>query len=370
MLLFLTGILLFGAYAILIWFYKKAWDGLGLYEPQTYPAQPPFLSLIVAARNEAETLPRLLRSLKTQTYPADRFELIVVDDHSTDGTAVLLQKEPSVKYLPLCEGVTSKKKAIAAGIAAANGDIIITTDADCVASPQWLQTLSSFYVEKGAAFIAAPVKYMYRNNLLEMFQTLDFLTLQGITAASVTAKFHSMCNGANLAYTKAAFHAVNGFSGIDAVASGDDMLLMHKIWKQHPHSVFYLKSKAAIVETAPMPTWKDFFWQRIRWASKTTAYDDKRIFWALLLVYLFNAFFVVLLGAGFWEPRYWLLAVVLWVAKTAVELPFVYAVARFFDQQKSVRYFFLFQPLHILYTVLIGAISQTGSYQWKGRKTK
>ncbi len=100
-----------------------------------------------------------------------------------------------------------------------------------------------------------------------------------------------MCNGANLAYKRKMFYDVYGFVGIDKIASGDDMLLMHKIWKQHPAKVHYLKSKEAIVSTQPMKTWKSFFNQRIRWASKARSYDDKRIFLVLLMVYLFNLSF-------------------------------------------------------------------------------
>src|SRR2546427_294101 len=85
-------------------------------------------------------------------------------------------------------------------------------------------------------------KHLYnQSSLLSVFQTLNFLTLQGITAASVYKRFHSMCNGANLAYEKSAFYEVGGFNNIDNIASGDDMLLMHKIFKQYPDKVFYLK---------------------------------------------------------------------------------------------------------------------------------
>src|SRR4051812_19175643 len=81
---------------------------------------------------------------------------------------------------------------------------------------------------------------------------------------------------------KKAFNDVEGFSGIDSIASGDDMLLMHKISNKYPDKVHYLKSKQAIVASLPMQTWKDFFDQRIRWSSKARFYDDKRIFWVLL----------------------------------------------------------------------------------------
>ena len=103
-----------------------------------------------------------------------------------------------------------------------------------------------------------------------------------------------MCNGANLAYTKKAFTEVGGFTGIDNIASGDDMLLMHKIYKLYPDKVMFLKSKDAIVQTAPVNSVKDFFNQRIRWASKADKYDDKRIFVVLLLVYVVNVLLLVL----------------------------------------------------------------------------
>ena len=113
---------------------------------------------------------------------------------------------------------------------------------------------------------------------MQVFQAMDFMVLQGITGASVYKNTLSMCNGANLAYEKKAFFEVDGFEGIDQIASGDDMLLMHKITKNYPDKIQYLKSKEAIVQHKPMKTWKEFFNQRIRWASKATYYDDKRIF--------------------------------------------------------------------------------------------
>ncbi|MBD0352763.1 MAG: hypothetical protein ICV65_16580, partial [Flavisolibacter sp.] len=113
-----------------------------------------------------------------------------------------------------------------------------------------------------------------------------------------------------------------------------------------------------------------FIKQRIRWASKTTHYQDKRIFWTLLLVYLVNLYFFVLLIASIWKVYYLPAAFLYLVLKTVVELPFVYAVSKFFGQQRLIAYFPFFQPVHILYTVAIGFISQFGKYEWKGRRTK
>ena len=177
-----------------------------------------------------------------------------------------------------------------------------------------------------------------------------------------------MCNGANLAYQRKVFYDVNGFSGIDHIASGDDMLLMHKIWNEFPGKVHYLKSKEAIISTRAMKTWKDFFKQRIRWASKARHYGDKRIMPVLILVYLFNLCFLALVIAGFFCYYYWLYLGGLWLAKTIIELPFVFSVASFFNKQSLLKYFFFFQPLHIFYTIVSGLFGQFGKYEWKGRR--
>jgi cellulose synthase/poly-beta-1,6-N-acetylglucosamine synthase-like glycosyltransferase len=107
--------------------------------------------------------------------------------------------------------------------------LIVTTDADCIASPAWLRTIVAFYETFDPVLIAAPVTFFSKGTFFDIFQSLDFMALQGITGATIHKKFHAMCNGANLAYTKKAFDEVGGFTGIDNIASGDDMLLMHKI---------------------------------------------------------------------------------------------------------------------------------------------
>ena len=363
--------ILFLFYALLIIYYWQSWKAIPEFKA-SLPATDITISVIIPARNEETNIRQLLEALQQQTYPAALTQIIVVDDHSTDQTADIIRQFPSVKLVQLKEDNLNsyKKKAIETGIAAATGELIVTTDADCIPGPEWLSSLAAFKQENSSVFIAAPVVFVNNNSILQIFQALDFLVLQGITAASVYKNVHSMCNGANLAYEKKAFYEVNGFSGIDTIASGDDMLLMHKIWKQYPGKVHYLKSRAAVVSTQPMKTWKTFFNQRIRWASKAKNYNDKRIVAVLLLVYLFNLSFPTMAIAGFWCWHYWLYLAGLWIAKTMIEFPFVTAVARFYKKQSLMKYFFLFQPLHILYTISSGLFGQFGKYDWKGRKVK
>ena len=392
MLFFFTAVacLLFVVYAVLIFFYQRRWTGI----PYFAPAEPPGalvagtpmtrITVLIPARNEAAGILDCLRSLARQTYPKDRFEVIVLDDHSTDGTAAVVEDFVAagaeglaltclrIAEVPLPSGLTAYKKfAIETGVGAASGELIVTTDADCFFDPQWLSTLAAFYEEKGARFIAAPVRIGIQvHSLLGIFQTLDFITLQGITGAAVHSNFHSMCNGANLAFARDAFYEVQGFKGIDHIPSGDDMFLMHKIYLRYPGQVFFLKNRHAIVSTGPMTRWNGFINQRVRWASKADTYDDQRIFWVLLLVYLVNASFIALAVGAFFNYWWLWLLMVLLVVKTIVEYPFVRSVASFFGQQPLMVYFPLLQPLHIVYTVLVGWLGKFGSYSWKDRTIK
>jgi biofilm PGA synthesis N-glycosyltransferase PgaC len=387
-------IVLFILYTALIFYYHISWNSIPLFVPDTsYPSIK--ISVIIAARNEEENIALLLNSVTRQSYSAELTEIIVVDDHSTDRTSEIVKEFPAVKLVELKNdtGNSYKKKAIETGIAAATGDLIVTTDADCIPQPRWLETIAKCKYKTNSVFIAAPVSVktlkksdysgLYPeittlkdnlqqsdNIILAAFQELDFLVLQGITGASVYKNIHSMCNGANLAYDKKVFYEVNGFEGIDHIASGDDMLLMHKVWKKYPTAVSFLKSQDAIVLTQPMKTWSSFFNQRIRWASKATYYKDWRIFCVLLLVYLFNLSFLVLFIAGFFNYGYWIWLAALWAAKTIIEIPFVHSVARFFGKQSLLYWFFFFQPLHILYTIISGLFGQFGKYEWKGRRVK
>lgn len=371
MILLYPVIPLFILYSLLIIYYWLAWKSIPDYSVNASTIQTK-ISVIIPARNEEGNISRLLQGLQNQTYPKEFFEVIVVDDHSTDGTAVAIQQFPEVRLIQLKEdNINSyKKKALEIGIGAASGDVIVTTDADCLPPDNWLQVIAAYKEEKQSIFIAAPVVIDCNSSLLQLFQAMDFMVLQGITGAVVYKKKLSMCNGANLAYERNAFFEVNGFTGIDNIASGDDMLLMHKIWKQYPDKVHYLKSKQAIVHTQPMKTWKDFFNQRIRWASKAARYDDKRIIAILLLVYLFNLSFLVLAIGGVFYYPYWFYLAGLWVAKTMVELPFFISVSGFFNKRWAIKIFFFFQPLHILYTIISGLFGQFGKYGWKGRKVK
>ena len=361
---------IFILYSIFIIYYWRSWITIPDFSSAKKKSQTK-ISVIIPARNEEENIGRLLDAIHKQTYPAELYEVIVIDDHSEDKTATIVKQFSNIRLLSLKEDSINsyKKKAIEAGIAAASGELIVTTDADCEPLPEWLEIIAAFKEEKQALFIAAPVVInAYPSSILQVFQAIDFMIMQGITGAAVHKKKLNMCNGANLIYEKKAFEEVNGFTGIDHIASGDDMLLMHKIWKHYPDKVHYLKSKETIIATQPVKTWKEFFNQRIRWASKARQYDDKRILPVLVLVYLLNFSFLALFIAGFWNYYYWAALGILLGLKISVEFPFFQTLASFFSKKWMVKWYVPLLIWHIPYIIISGLFGQFGKYTWKGRK--
>jgi cellulose synthase/poly-beta-1,6-N-acetylglucosamine synthase-like glycosyltransferase len=388
-IIFILLLFLFTLYCMLILYYRRGWKMIPAFKAGGNPTTK--ISVIIPARNEEDNISHCIDSMLAQTYPKGLFEVLVVDDHSTDRTAeIVSQYKGNIKLTRLQDLIggdklnSFKKKAIETAVKKATGELIVCTDADCVVLPNWLQTIAAFYEKEKPQFIAAPVAIDCGNNFIEIFQALDFMTLQGITGASVHRNIHSMCNGANLAYTKKAFEEVGGFAGIDHIASGDDMLLMHKIYKRHPGKIRFLKAGEAIVQTAPVRTIAEFFSQRVRWASKATSYEDKRISRVLMIVYLFNVALVVLPLVALYKNmplginigpinistsilEFWLMML---LVKTGIELRFLYTVAGFFKKRMLLWLFPLLQPFHIIYTVVAGLFGAFGSYTWKERKVK
>ena len=332
-------------------------------------------TVIIPARNEAVNIKACVDSILNQDYPKEAFEIIVIDDFSEDDTAFIVnaisQQYPQVRLLKLAdhckEGATLayKKKAIEIAVAVAKGDWILTTDADCIVPKKWLLLYNAYIQANQPCFVAAPVMFIKTAGILNQFQLLDFLALQGITAAAVGAGKHSMSNGANLGFEKTAFIAVGGYQGVDHIASGDDMFLMHKMKQTLHKPVGYLFHPDAIVLTAAMDTWKGFIMQRIRWASKARYYDDRSITMVLTLVYLFNLSFILLALMGSWSSL-----IIALGFKTFFELFFLDPVAKFFKLQPELKYFIFYQPIHIVYNIAAGLFGQLKTYSWKGRKVK
>lgn len=338
--------------------------------PETY------FSVLVPFRNEAEVLPKLLQSLRQLNYPNELFEVILINDASEDASEEIctrfISQNPlmDVKLLQNQRRSGSPKKdALTTGIRLSKNDFIATTDADCLLPEFWLRELDAAINHDDAQFVAGPVTVAPKKGFWNRFQELDIFSLQAATMGSFGVDLPIMCNGANLCYSKASFLKVHGFSGNEAIASGDDIFLLEKFQKAGLKTTF-LKSPAAIVETTLQPDLKSLISQRIRWAAKTSAYKSffgKAVGLTVLLMnlVLVIAFFGFLAG---------LLPV------QALGLPFllkfnadfilIYKGAQFFGREKAMKVYFFSSLIYPFFSSYVAVSSLFGGYRWKGRRFK
>lgn len=324
-------------------------------------------SIIIPFRNEENHLENLCKSLEQLAYPTSNFEVIFIDDYSTDNSVKVLQpfldKNKHFKLITNTLSDTSpKKEAIQNAIQTAKYQWIITTDADCLVPKKWLQTFNSFIQNKeGIKFIAAPVKYTNGTNFLSHFQYLDFLSLIGSTIGTFGIQKPIMCNGANLCYHKPTFLNLNGFSGNDNIASGDDVFLMEKFISTDKNSVAYLKSKDAIVTTFPVGSFSELFQQRIRWSSKTTATKNNFTKLVGVLVLLANLLLIINL---FIFPIFSLL---LFLLKLIVDYILFKKTNNFLNNKYVLKRILPISIFYPFFSSIIFFLSIFTKYNWKGR---
>lgn len=370
--------------------------------PTSPDVELPFVSVIVPARDEAHAILGCVDSILANDYPADRFEVIVVDDLSEDTTPALVRQRMAEVNASVLAGPTApdgdeptprlhllqmpdnlertrahKKRAIEKGIDLARGALIMTTDADCTVPDGWIRHMAATFPDLSAdphthgvtAFVSGPVLLRPGTSPFLQMQALEFLGLVSVGAGAIGIGRPTICNGANVAYRRDVFEALGGFHGIDHLTSGDDELLMQKIHDTTPHAVRFCADREAAVVTEPVPTLNAFFEQRRRWASKGAHYPNKS------LVALFSAIYLFYLGLLIGLPVWLFVPALSPVMLAALALKLIPEAAllgqgafHFGRKGLFAKYFFVAQLWQIPYIVIASTAGAMGNYEWKGRR--
>lgn len=322
-------------------------------------------SIIVPFRNEGENLPFLIESIEKLDYPKELFEVILVDDESED-MYDLRTTIYDFKIIPNQRKSNSPKKdAIETAIQIAKYNWIVTTDADCEVPENWLGVFDTKIQETNAQMCVGSVGYKKETGFLNNFQNNDFLSLQGVTAGSFGIEKPFMCNGANFAYEKNFFKDLNGFKGNNNLASGDDVFLLQKALKAAPKKIAYL-GNLNIVFTKSCDSWKALIHQRVRWASKTSAYANWYPKILGILVFLTNLSGLLLLAAPFYQFELIQLTAYFWILKFGIDFMFLkFSSAYFRLPFMNFLSSFLCYPF---FTVLVIVKALFGKFEWKERQ--
>lgn len=366
------------AYLLLMITLIYGWQQIPEFSPEFSPAETGF-SIIIPFRNESENLPILLDSLAKLQYPFEKFEILFVNDASEDDSVKICrefqQQHPqlSLKILENNRQSNSPKKdAITTAIEQANFEYILTTDADCIMPKLWLQTFNDFIQKNNYSLIAGPVSLFSppregKAKPFRAFEVLDVLSLQAAGAGAFGIGQSFMCNGANLCYSKKAFLGVDGFSGNDKIASGDDVFLLQK-FQQKEYRTAFLKSRDAIVQTKPQENFYALISQRVRWAAKAPAYTSLFSKFAGAIVLLMNA--GLLLGAILALMEIWNYypVLIIFLLKFNFDFALLYLSAKFFKREQVLRSYFWSSMAYPFFSTYVALKSLVSGYEWKGRK--
>lgn len=339
--------------------------------PESFPS----VSIVVAARNEARNLPRLLSCLLQQNYPGEKLEVLIVDDRSEDETwDILIRAErahrslKALRVTDLLPDFAPKKRALDLAIRSSRGEIVLLTDADCTPPPTWVRTTVSFYRD-GVNAVLGFSPYRFDKPLpriVESMLALDYFSLAAIAAASVGLGRPLTATGTNLSYRRSTFLQAEGFENIKRWVSGDDDLFIQRAAHEKLGRFSYALSPNAFVPAAAPMSWQQFWNQRIRYASKVKQYDVEMIA-GLVAVYLLNALIVFGSLSPFWNAwSFFWPAVASWGMKSVLEFSFLRQASRGFGQEGLLKYFLPTQFLHPLYVTVFGLLGLFARYRWKG----
>ena len=331
----------------------------------------PTVSVIIAARNEQELIADCLRSVLAQDYPSQLYEIIVIDDNSTDDTRRIAERIASgqivrIKVLaaPACpSGIGPKKHALSFGISQSTGTILMLTDADCRVSPRWIQSHVKLYDERTGA-VAGTVLPVRRNGIVETLRWLERVLVNYTAASAASWGLPASVNGGNFSYRRSLFERVGGIVHSNITSGDDDLMaqaIAHDGWKVR----FALGCDAFVTEVRRISA-KQFLNASVRHQSTVSLYPFR---WRAAYTVSIAAAFIFIISMGFAIAGSLPLIPFFsaFVVRAIIEIPAVLIYARTSGFSLSPHLALLGEVLVPFYTILRPLTSLTPRFEWRGR---
>ena len=286
----------------------------------------PFVSVIVPARNEEQNITNCITSIINSNYPKEKYEIIVVNDRSTDNTLLemtgLANKIPNMKICDIKSetekrNLQGKPGAIEIGIDASVGEIIMMTDADCTVSENWiLSIVNSFKNQNNCSENQGDGKENQANSakkktgmvcaytnvksdkMFHYFQAAEWYYMHTYACAGIGLDTILGCFGNNISITKEAYNKIGGFAELEFSVT-EDFVLLNAIFGAG-FEVKYLCDKNSVVETLPVDTFLEYMRQRKRWAIGAIGLGWKAFVYVFSSVCLWFALILSLVTGNFY----------------------------------------------------------------------
>ncbi|WP_370690535.1 glycosyltransferase [Algoriphagus sp.] len=328
----------------------------------------PKVTLLIPFRNELENLGNLAEELSKLTYPDLR--ILLVDDQSEDGSFLLFKEkfETDSRIHVIQSTGIGKKRALEIGVQAAEGDLILCSDADCRYPNNWVERMVGPFMDPEIQLVAGPVISAGQHNFFQRFQQIEWSSILLLTQFFFSHKRPLMCSGANLAYRRQAFQSVNAYGQNLQYLSGDDEFLLKKIAARYgKESCMYLPFIGSLVCTQPQKSLSNLLNQRIRWAGKWKAHRSFVHAFSALLSFLTQLTWLLsllLLGLG---KVGFMVFLLVWIGKILSERMALGMVLNTLSLRFSFVDFVKTAIAHPFYVILVAFGAIWGKFTWKGR---
>jgi poly-beta-1,6-N-acetyl-D-glucosamine synthase len=353
-------------YFVLLSLLKKKWPK---FKPEAkFIGEFPRVSILIPFRNEMENLENLSKELLKLNYP--ELEILLIDDHSEDGSSAFLQsKFQSKNHIKILQSPgIGKKKALEFGVDASDGELIVCSDADCRFPADWVRKMIVPFLDPKIQLVAGPVISSGQVDFFQRFQQIEWSSILLLTQYAFCQKRPLMCSGANLAYRKSAFLSVNGYDLNSHHLSGDDEFLLKKINRHYGgESSVYLPSVENLVLTKPLKNVSELLNQRIRWAGKWKIHRDLSHALAAVSSFLIQLVWLgsfILLGLGAWGIFTF---AIVWIGKIFSERFALGKVLKELKVEFSLLDFLKTGIIHPFYVIFVAIGSVRGKFTWRGR---
>ncbi len=312
------------------------------------------ISVVIAAKNEATNISNLISSLSNQSYSKDNFEVVIVDDNSTDNTFTVVKE--TIKEFDNFRVIKAENKlfkgkrgALDIGIKATTNPYILITDADCEPEKEWINSFANGFEQNDFLFGIAP--YSATNSITNLIARFENLRANIIVFAFAKRGMPYSTSARSLGFSKEAFNKIEGYKNTTETLSGDDDLLLREAIKSKLR-IGIVSNSDAFVFSHTKEKISDYINQKSRHTSTSIHYSNKNKLllssWHLLnFISLFSIIFMPF-GAEFIFPLF---------IKLVIDLFILNNFQNNFGYKISPLWFFVLQityELNLIYFFLKG----------------
>ena len=326
----------------------------------------PLVSVVVAARDEETHMLRCLESLAAQTYPQDRYEVVIANDGSTDRTDSICREfvRTHANFSLFCTventDLRGKPNALAQAIERSKGEIVLITDADCSVPPTWIEFTALRYTTNVG--LIGGITLQEADTPFHGMQSLDWAYILGVASASASLGTPLGSIGNNLSFRRKAYDDVGGYRNIKFSVT-EDYSLVQAIIRTHRWDYLYPIDDRVLVESRPCPTMKSLLQQKHRWGKG--GLDMK--FWGFVIMAIGFSMHAVLLWNLVWNSLAATATILL--VKMIADYIFLHRVLSRLKKTDQMKYFYWFELYYTFYVLALPfLVFFGGKVHWKGRQ--